>query len=64
MLKAEYKDKEFAVDILVKSFDDNKSINYIIKQDKQRVKRLRILMGYSFDLCFYFGKIYFTDDRI
>ena len=34
MIKAAKSDKHLIVDILTKSFDDNKSVNYIIKQDK------------------------------
>ncbi len=30
MIRADYKDKALVVDILSRSFDDNKSVNYII----------------------------------
>lgn len=36
MQKAELTDKNIIVDILVQSFSDNKSINYIVKQDSRR----------------------------
>ena len=48
MVKAIYSDKPLVVDILSKSFNDNKSINYIVKQDGKREERLRKLMEYSF----------------
>jgi ribosomal protein S18 acetylase RimI-like enzyme len=51
------------VNILVNSFDDNKSVNYIIKQDKKRVQRIRALMEYSFDICHLFGDVFLTDDK-
>ena len=40
MIRADYKDKQRVVNILAHSFDDNKSVNYIIKQDGKRVQRL------------------------
>lgn len=54
--------KNEVVDILVKSFADNKSVNYIIKQDNKRLQRIKGLMEYSFEQCRLFGKIYFSDD--
>jgi len=63
MIRAEYNDKNRVVDILTTSFDDNKSVNYIIKQDKKRVKRIKKLMEYSFDMCYFFGDVFLTDDK-
>jgi GNAT superfamily N-acetyltransferase len=63
MLRAKYIDKGPVVDILVNSFDTNKSVNYIIKQDKKRIQRIKILMEYSFDICYLFGDIFLTDDK-
>lgn len=63
MLRAQRYDKELIVNILSDSFDDNKSVNYIVKQDSKRQERMRVLMEYSFDTCFLFGEIYFTDDK-
>lgn len=63
MIRANYSDKELIVDILAKSFDDNKSVNYIVKQDNKRAERLRKLMEYSFDLCFLFGDVFLSDDK-
>ena len=37
MIKATYQDKDRVVDILAESFDDNQSVNYIVKQDKKRI---------------------------
>lgn len=63
MHKAVRSDKNLVVDILVHSFADNKSIKYIVKQDKRREIRLRKLMAYSFELCYRFGEIYLTEDK-
>ncbi len=63
MIRAELKDKNLIADILTKSFKDNKSVNYIVKQDDKREQRLRSLMEYSFDICYHFGDIFLTDDK-
>jgi hypothetical protein len=63
MTKATYIDKALVVDILARSFADNRSVNYIIKQDRKKLLRLKRLMEYSFDTCFTFGEILLSDDR-
>jgi GNAT superfamily N-acetyltransferase len=63
MITAKYTDKSLVVDILSHSFDDNQSVNYIVKQDKKRARRIENLMKYSFDMCFYFGTVFLSDDR-
>lgn len=63
MIKAEYKDKATVVNILTKSFDTNKSVNFVIKQDKNRVNRIRELMNYSFEMCFAFGEVFLSPDK-
>ncbi|HEY6899948.1 MAG TPA: GNAT family N-acetyltransferase [Puia sp.] len=63
MIKAEAQDRELVVSILAESFDDNKSVNYIVRQDRRRVQRLVRLMEYSFDYCQLFGEVYLSDDR-
>lgn len=63
MIKANIKDKALVIDILADSFDNNKSVNYIIKQDSQRIKRIKALMSYSFDICLMFGEVYLSDNK-
>lgn len=63
MKRAEYNDKSLVVDILTKSFEANQSVNYIIKQDQKRVKRIRSLMDYSFEMCMAFGDVFLSDDN-
>ena len=41
MVKARYADKAFIVSILLASFDQNSSVNYIIKQDNKRQERIK-----------------------
>ncbi len=63
MKRAKRNDHNLVVDILAKSFDTNKSVNYIIKQDSKRKKRIWALMSYSFDVCLAFGDIFLSDDN-
>ncbi len=63
MIKANGNHKKIVVDIISSSFDDNKSINWIIKNDKKRKERIRFLAGYSFDICMQSGVVYLSDDQ-
>lgn len=63
MKNADYKDKSLISDILTNSFDSNQSVNYIVKQDGKRFKRIRALMDYSFEVCYLFGDVFLSDDR-
>jgi ribosomal protein S18 acetylase RimI-like enzyme len=63
MTRADYNDKSRVVDILTQSFEENKSVNYVIKQDNKRTERLKNLMEYSFEICYLFGDVLFSDDK-
>ena len=63
MIRADYKDKNLIIKILAESFVDNKSVNFIIKQDKNRSERIRKLMDYSFEMCYLFGDIFLSEDK-
>jgi len=63
MIHADYNDKESIVKMLAYSFDDNKSVNYIIPQDEKRNERIKRLMEYSFEVCYSFGKVFMSDDK-
>ena len=63
MRKAEPSDKDLIVQILTKSFEANQSVNYIVKQDKKRIKRIESLMDYSFEICYLFGDVFLSDDK-
>lgn len=56
-------DKDRVLDILVRSFDDNRSVNYIVRQDARRAARLRALMDYAFKVCHAYGKVLLSEDR-
>jgi ribosomal protein S18 acetylase RimI-like enzyme len=63
MRKAVEEDKQSVIETLVRSFHDNPSVNYVIKQDRYRQKRLAALMDYSFELCMSFGDIWINDQK-
>lgn len=63
MDRAIHSDKKLVIDILTASFEDNKSVNYTVLQGKNRLKRIRYLMGYAFDYCMLFGDVFLTDDK-
>jgi hypothetical protein len=63
MIKASRDNKLQVIKILTKSFENNQSVNYIVKQDSQRTERIRALMDYSFEVCFMFGEVYLSDDH-
>lgn len=63
MIEATKKDKSKIIEILSVAFDENASVNYIVKQDTKRRQRLVALMDYSFELCWRFGKVYLSDDH-
>ena len=63
MIQATRKDKPLVLNILTRSFRDNRSVNYIIPQDGRRLERIRSLMDYSFETCYRNGKVYLSEDR-
>jgi ribosomal protein S18 acetylase RimI-like enzyme len=63
MIEARYSHKEIIVDILANSFDDNKSVNYVVKQDERRRERIRHLMEYSFNVCQSFGRAVLSENK-
>jgi Acetyltransferase (GNAT) domain len=63
MLRAQHTDKALVVNILINSFYDNKSVNYILKQDNKKNERLKRLMEYAFDNCLLFGEVFITADK-
>src|SRR5665647_1098512 len=63
MIRAQPTDKDLIVSILVSSFEDNKSVNYIISQNNKRIERIKWLMEYSYDVCNLFGDIFLSEDK-
>jgi hypothetical protein len=55
--------KPIVLDILVKSFDSNPSVNHVVKQDHKRKQRIRALMDYSFKVCSAFGEVWMSEDE-
>src|ERR1035437_10151897 len=63
MIRAEYNDKNLVVNILAESFDVNQSVNYVIRQDNKKFERIKKLMEYSFDMCYFYGDVFLSDDK-
>ncbi len=63
MITAQPEDKETVINILTAAFLDNKSVNYLIRQDGYKLFRIRALMDYSFEACRQHGKVLLSDDR-
>lgn len=63
MIQAQLQDRSLVTTMLAQSFDENKSVNYIIPQDRHRTKRILRLMEYSFDYCRLFGEVYLSGDK-
>ncbi len=63
MRKAKRDHKLRIVDILSKSFDANRSVNYVVRQGHNREARIRKLMEYSFEVCHFFGEVWISDNE-
>ncbi|OKS88735.1 GNAT family N-acetyltransferase [Mucilaginibacter polytrichastri] len=63
MVKATLADRDLCVEILCGSFENNQSVNFIVKQDDDKIKRIKALMEYSFNMCLEFGVILLSDDH-
>lgn len=63
MIKAVYSDKKQVSNILTPAFADNKSTNYVVKNDSKRFDRIRNLVDYSFNVCHAFGEIWLSEDK-
>lgn len=66
MRKSQNTDKQVVIDILYNSFVGIKipnSINFVVKQDQKRDKRIRYLMEYMFNIAFSFGEIFISDNE-
>jgi ribosomal protein S18 acetylase RimI-like enzyme len=63
MIKAEVVDKTTVINVLISSFEDNQSVNFIVRQDEKRARRIQALMDYSYEICSLFGEVWLSDDK-
>lgn len=61
MERANVKQKNLIVGLLVAAFQENLSVNFIVRQDEKRLKRIAALMDYSFEMCHHFGDVWITE---
>ncbi|MEM9857366.1 MAG: GNAT family N-acetyltransferase [Bacteroidota bacterium] len=50
--------KREIINILSRAFDDNLSVNYVIKQGAGRKRRIKELIEYSYQICKKYGVVY------
>ena len=55
--------KSKVLDILYDSFYDNSSVNFVVKQDSKKEKRIKTLLEYSYYKGERFGKIFLSEDE-
>lgn len=55
--------KKRIIEILATSFKENKSTNFVIKQDHKKEKRLRTLIKYSIYYGEKFGEVHLSEDQ-
>lgn len=55
--------QERVLEILTRSFETNQSANFVIRQDRKKEKRMRLLIAYSLVYGDLFGKIYLSEDH-
>ena len=55
--------KDCVISILHSTFYNNKSVNFVLKQDQKKDKRLRTLLEYSYFHGEEFGEIILTEDK-
>ena len=63
MKRAVQNQKSLIIEILAASFDDNKSVNFVVMQDMSRKERIEGLMEYSFNICNAFGDVWISEDE-
>ena len=56
-------DKNHVINILTESFQDNKSTNFVIRQDRKKAKRFRSLIEYSIFYGEKFGEVFLSEDK-
>ncbi len=66
MIEAGKQHKDLVIRILVSAFEEireGNSINFVIKQDNNRMHRMKVLMGYLFEKALLFGKVFISDNK-
>lgn len=63
MRKTTWQDRDRVVDIIAESFEGNPSVNWVIKNDKKRLKRIKVLAKYAFSTVQRRGGVYLSSDE-
>jgi hypothetical protein len=57
MIKAVALDKPLIIDLLTRSFQKNKSVNYIVRYNRLPERGIYALMDYSFEVSLRYGEV-------
>jgi hypothetical protein len=60
MIRATINDKELMLSILSQGFQQEKSVNYMVKQDQKKLSRIYSLIDYSFEVVNLFGEMWLS----
>ncbi len=63
MVRVTHDDKKLILEILSRSFAENKSVTYVINRGYSNAKGIRALMDYSFEIFSLFGEIWISNNR-
>jgi len=66
LIEGKREHKQLVIDILVSAFKDleeDNSINYIVGNGEDRIPRMKVLMGYLFEMSLLFGEIHISDNK-
>ncbi len=62
MIKASKEDKSNVLRIIEESFENNNSVNWVVKDDNRKKERLRALAEYAFDMGYAKKGVYLSED--
>ncbi|MEM6829131.1 MAG: GNAT family N-acetyltransferase [Bacteroidota bacterium] len=57
------KEKLLVRDLITEAFNENKSVNYVIRQDAKRIERIHSLINYSYAICKRYGDVIINEDQ-
>jgi len=57
-------EKKLVIEIITEAFLENRSVNFVIRQDDKRTQRIESLVKYSYNLCKKDGEVYCHDHTV
>ena len=56
-------EKQLIREVLTEAFDQNRSVNYVVKQDLRREERIQALVDYSYNICLKCGDVIVNENQ-